>query len=738
MGDEMTAQEAMNGRERAQTCDHRRHHGNGRAAGSEACCTLEVIRTRSLDDRASGDARAAYARKRRRNKTGQEIIGNGEKHTPALCDRARGDRGSFSVVLSRSSAATTPTTRSRIPPAGVLEGRRLGGAWMAGVVVSGFLPPFSSRAQGDAARAGAEDVLGPRAHHKTRRPLDGAGGEDVWRVGLAGGAHVKDRERAGGGGSDGLWDGDAALCRALGRWRDGPGGRERACASTEHALTGPRCLWGGRDRVGQDIVTANWGRSIAAEVVDVFVDQWDGGLRGGRGVRHGRSDASGATRLTWTSPVAEGGFLFGTLSRSTAHGLLATRVWSVLSVHIQRRRRRRQVQLSSLPRTPTFVSLPGADERPQCRTSLGTSARSVKAVIGRGVGARIRARTSLERLNACHAASSSMPASVALATDDVYLPDSDDDRGALRKWPVSRTRTPAVTSATSQPATHTSRRHTTRAQNTMRARAADRSAHTPANAALPDKASHGCLDDGVLSVSPVDSQEPTWGVPGNADPACTLPAQVRRPVDVTQQKRPRVTPLEKKFGRTAGKQASAGTLPHSTPGGRTHSVSVFARAPRPAANALATATSLVKEPEVSALQVPADACGRTAYRLYAERARAERSGLVSCTAAPSVSFAINVGSVLLDACDGPTCADRLMRHAPPPAMPVRPRPRPTSRLQAAQRGQHHAQRPAATTHLRTVAAQSKAHEKAAQRGKNVDDTRVCVRFFQAPVSPASP
>lgn len=84
---------------------------------------------------------------------------------------------------------------------------------------------------------------------------------------------------------------------------------------------------------------------------------------------------------------------------------------------------------------------------------------------------------------------------------------------------------------------------------------------------------------------------------------------------------PRHAP-KKKSGRTAGIQASVGAPPHGTPGGCTCGVSVFARAPRPAANALATATSLVKEPKISAPQPPADACGRTAYRLHAKRARA--------------------------------------------------------------------------------------------------------------------
>ncbi|EED80475.1 predicted protein [Postia placenta Mad-698-R] len=55
------------------------------------------------------------------------------------------------------------------------------------------------------------------------------------------------------------------------------------------------------------------------------------------------------------------------------------------------------------------------------------------------------------------------------------------------------------------------------------------------------------------------------------------------------------------------------------------------------------------------------------------------------------------------------------RRTPPPAMPIRPRSETISRLQSARHGQHHAQRPAGTTHLSTVAAESQAHGKATRR-----------------------
>lgn len=61
-------------------------------------------------------------------------------------------------------------------------------------------------------------------------------------------------------------------------------------------------------------------------------------------------------------------------------------------------------------------------------------------------------------------------------------------------------------------------------------------------------------------------------------------------------------------------------------------------------------------------------------------------------------------------------------YASPPAMLVRPHPRATSRLQPERHRQHCQQWPARTTHLRTVAPQSKAHGKAAQWGKNPDET----------------
>ncbi|OSX55858.1 hypothetical protein POSPLADRAFT_1063410 [Postia placenta MAD-698-R-SB12] len=88
---------------------------------------------------------------------------------------------------------------------------------------------------------------------------------------------------------------------------------------------------------------------------------------------------------------------------------------------------------------------------------------------------------------------------------------------------------------TSQPATHAPRRHTGRAQNTMRGTAdrAARAAHTAGKGVLPDKASHGSLEDGVVSASCVDGQEPTCGIPRHADPACALPVKAGRPVGVT-------------------------------------------------------------------------------------------------------------------------------------------------------------------------------------------------------------
>ncbi|OSX66935.1 hypothetical protein POSPLADRAFT_1175650 [Postia placenta MAD-698-R-SB12] len=184
---------------------------------------------------------------------------------------------------------------------------------------------------------------------------------------------------------------------------------------------------------------------------------------------------------------------------------------------------------------------------------------------------------------------------------------------------------------------------------------------------------------------------------------------------------------KKKLSRTAGMQASAGTPRGSAP-----------RQTRTRRLRIRVSTASAANPGLAhSIQGPADGCGRMAYRLHAEhgaRAAPRMHCVYACwtTGRAPLKYGdiVNIrASVVRTAWrdipgntesplhGGPVrwLHNRGGRYAPPPAMPIRPRSETISRLQSARHGQHHAQRPAGTTHLSTVAAESQAHGKATRR-----------------------